>query len=279
MLCSAATDIYTQCGFERLINIDALSDFTLHHLPNKYIGIMGLPENEMQWQINALRKIHDGDLSPYEMLNPETKLPGGYGSKFLREEPDQQINQMLEGEGKNILVWGAGDGFFELSLKNSGYRVSVLPINSVLGECCRKRGLKVYDSDMSDSQAVSKSFDVVLLRDVLHLIESPEIALTNIRQWLRPGGQILIRIPNLNYLRMIKFRAKNLKHWGLWNRDRIGAEQFTQRSLRKLVEKNGYKNIEIKVDIPQRFKKLNAATLSKLNDLFSWAIYLKAKKA
>ena len=42
LLCTAATDPYTQCGFAKLIPISHLKDFTVHHLSNKYIGRLGV---------------------------------------------------------------------------------------------------------------------------------------------------------------------------------------------------------------------------------------------
>src|ERR1700677_2559706 len=47
MLCSAATDLYTQCGFEKLICISHINDFLVRYLPNKYIGTrFGVDETE-----------------------------------------------------------------------------------------------------------------------------------------------------------------------------------------------------------------------------------------
>jgi len=62
MLCSAATDIYTGLWMERLLCLDRVPDFALAHLPNKYTSRMGLPAVEMEWQLDALRKIHADEL-------------------------------------------------------------------------------------------------------------------------------------------------------------------------------------------------------------------------
>lgn len=279
MLCSAATDIYTRCGFERLICIDRLDDFTLAHLPNKYIGIMGLPEEEMRWQIDALRKIYAGDLPPHEIIQPETQLPGGSGSKRYREEPDPVIKQMLDGCGKNILVWGSGDGIFEADLQKRGFRVSVFPLNSVMGECCRHRGMSVLLPSGDSLLGINETFDVAILRDVLHLVEQPLKALEDVRAALRNGGRLLVRVPNFRDLRMLKNRTKDGRYRGRFSREQIGAEPFTSRSLCRLVERAGFRNLELKTEIPERFKKLNRLTFGIFSSTISPGIYLRAEKA
>ena len=42
LLCTAATDPYTQCGFQKLIPISHFDDFTVEHLSNKYVGKVGI---------------------------------------------------------------------------------------------------------------------------------------------------------------------------------------------------------------------------------------------
>jgi SAM-dependent methyltransferase len=279
MLCSAATDIYTSCGFERLICIDRIADFTLQHLPNKYIGIMGLPGEEMQWQIDALRKIHAGDLPSYELLQPETLLPGCLGSKRYREEPDAILTQMLDGLGKNVLVWGAGDGFFEADLQKSGFRVSVFPLNAVMGECCRHRNLNVLPGGRCGMYADEKQYDSVVLREVLHLVDQPEAILEEVGRSLRLGGRLLVRVPNFSDLRMLKSRIKDSRYRGPYTRERIGAEAFTTRSLSRLVEGAGFRNLELKTETPERFRNLNRFTLGMFSSTFSPSIYLRAEKA
>ena len=54
LLCTAATDPYTQCGFTKLIPISHLDDFTVHHLSNKYVGKMGVDETQLRAQVRSM---------------------------------------------------------------------------------------------------------------------------------------------------------------------------------------------------------------------------------
>lgn len=278
MLCSAATDIYTKCGYEKIICIDRIDDFSLPHLPNKYIGIMGLPQNEMDWQIGALKRVYKGELSEYELLEPETKLPGCYGSKWFREEADPIISKMLDRVGKNILVWGSGDGNFEADLKKLGYRVSVFPLNSIMGECCRQRGFYLLPPGKDNLPDSNQKFDAVVMRDILHLVENPETLLVAARGMLNKGGMIILRVPNFLNLRMLRNFLTDSKYRGAYTRDRIGAEPFTVQSLKKLVVRSGFSGIEQKSQVPQKFLKADRLTLHRLSHFFCHGIYLRATK-
>jgi SAM-dependent methyltransferase len=278
MLVTAATDFYVSCGLERLICIDRIHDFSLPHLPNKYIGILGTPAEELAWQISALREIYAGNLPTCELLQPETRLPGSVGSKRYREEPDPIFYEMLNGTGRNILVWGAGDGLFEADLQAQGYNVSAYPLNAVMGECCRQRGLTVLPIDGKGLASDARQFDAVVLRDVLHVVENPQSVLDELRKVLRPGGRILVRVPNFHDCRMRKSRLLDPRFSGAWDIERIGAVPFTVKSLSRLIESAGFGSIVSKALVPARFKKADLITLGLLSHAFSPSLYLSGKK-
>ena len=74
LLVTAATDPYTQCGLSKVICISHLQDFEIHHLPDIYIGRLGLADGEFQRQIEALlRNAGNGD-SRGGLFPVETKL-------------------------------------------------------------------------------------------------------------------------------------------------------------------------------------------------------------
>ncbi len=277
MLCAAATDVYTQCGLERLVCLDKLDEFTLPHLPNKYIGRMGLPAEEMGWQIDALRRIYKGELPSYELINPETKLPGGVGSKFYREQPDPVFKNMLGAASKRVLVWGSGDGVFELDLTDQGHDVAVIPLDAVVGESCRKRGLRVLPADYLEQSPGGKEFDVVVLRDVLHLHEEPAGLLAKVGGVLGKGGRLLVRVPNLNDVRMLKRRFRDPRFKMPWTKESIGAVPFTARGLRGVARSAGFQVIEIHTDVPANRRRVEAVTMGLFSQSLSPFLYLSGR--
>ena len=57
---TAATDPYTQCGFTKVIPISHFDDFTVHHLPNKYVGKYGVDGPDLRAQLDTMLRIARG---------------------------------------------------------------------------------------------------------------------------------------------------------------------------------------------------------------------------
>jgi len=278
MLCTAATDVYTQCGFERVVCIDQLSAFVLPHLPNKYIGKMGLPSEEMEWQIEVLRKIYLGEVAVGELIATETLLAGGVGSKFYREEEDSTIQQLLDKKSKEILVWGAGDGIFESSLQKLGHRVSVVPLNSVVGDSCRKRGLKVISEDDVNSIDIENYYDNIILVDIFHLVEKVDILLVSLYRQLKQDGSIIVRIPNLGNAQMLKRRLTDMRFKHSWSTESIGCTVLTSNMLKNLLINTKFNNVEIMGSDLEKRQLLNKLTLGLFAKFLSPYLYATAIK-
>jgi len=77
MLCAAATDPYTNCGFRKVICISALEEFLIHHLSNRYAGQVGLPLSSFKEQIVTLMRVRDG-------THPATTLCGAESKRFWK---------------------------------------------------------------------------------------------------------------------------------------------------------------------------------------------------
>ena len=273
MLCSAATDVYTKGGLERLVSVDRLSAFRLPHLPNKYIGRYGLPDEEMEWQLAALREVAAGRLPRGELLEPETRLPGSHGAKLYRELADPIFDKWLAGGGKKVLVWGAGDGVFEQGLARLGNTVSVIPLNAVVGECCRHRGLTVVSEESPGAPA-----DVVLLRDVLQVLDAPEKLIEKARGWLCPGGQLMVRVPNFHSARLHRLRWQNPRFKMPWDRESMGATPWTRAGLRGLLQAGGFEPSPVQGLVGQHLVERNRRTLGLFSRWLTDGLYVQARR-
>jgi len=277
MLCSAATDIYASCGLNRVVCIDRIDDFSLPHLSNKYTHKMGMPAQEMQWQIEALRRIHRGELSRKELFDPETRLPRARASKNFHLAPDLTLETMLGEVPKRVLVWGAGDGVLEASLRDKGHDVTVVPFNAVFGFSCEKRGLKVFELE-NEAHHPEPIFDCVVTVDCLHLCADPVTLLGNVYDWLLPGGEVFARIPNLNSIGSQKQRWKKWSGYRRWDHNQIGAHALTTKSLRKLTAAAGFEKCAIELDSPERWRKINSSSIAFVQEALADFIYISAKK-
>jgi len=277
MLCSAATDLYTACRMEKLICIDRVMDFTLWHLPNKYLGKMGLPYKEMMWQIEALRKVYKGELSADEIADPETGLPWGYGSKRLREEPDNVILDILKNTMGYLVVYGAGDGTFESSLVEEKRKVGVWAWNAVMSECCRNRGLEIlgYGATKSDGETLA---DAIVCVDVLHLVPDPRRLLTSVRSWMKPASLAVFRVPYFKNVQTIRKCIKNKKFFGAVVSSRLYRSLSTSK-LSTMMRKAGFSSVEIHGHVPTRFSRLSSLTMGGVDKMLSPYLYVIARKS
>jgi 2-polyprenyl-3-methyl-5-hydroxy-6-metoxy-1,4-benzoquinol methylase len=86
-------------------------------------------------------------------------------------------------------------------------------------------GLRIYTTPLAQSGLEPHSFDLVILWHVLEHLEEPEQYLSLINHMLRPGGLLLLEVPNYSSLQS-QFSGK---HWFHLDLDRH-LYHFSKRS-------------------------------------------------
>lgn len=108
-------------------------------------------------------------------------------------EFDRAIELVKQVHPKSILEIGCGSGEF-LKKVFSGVEYSLgLDINESALEQARQKGLEVSAKSVHD---LEKSFDMILLFEVLEHMESPGELLKALERKLNPGGVLVIAVPN-----------------------------------------------------------------------------------
>ncbi len=209
LLCTAATDPYTICGLRKMICISHLSDFLLHHLPNKYVDSVGIQESELRRQIDALLEIGKGQRPVSKIMETETSLPSSKWSKSYYEPCNPEVVRLFGSEIKSVLSVGCGSGCTEEWLTNRGVRVTAIPLDSVISSCARARGLEVVDTSLNTAdRELHAEFDCVLISNLLHLAPDPSNFLSRFVNLLSPKGKMIISVPNLSNLPVILGRIR-----------------------------------------------------------------------
>ena len=83
MLCSAATDPYTSCGLRKVICLDQVEDFLIHHMTNQYAGRLGASWEEFREEMAGLAKLADAGARGCQLCNLEAS--SGLWSKHYDE--------------------------------------------------------------------------------------------------------------------------------------------------------------------------------------------------
>jgi SAM-dependent methyltransferase len=223
MLCTAATDPYTCCGFRKVICVSALDKFLIHHLPNRYAGRVGLRLSEFEAQIQILMAILDGRHPATVLCDTQSRMLHGKWSKLFYEDPTEEVLSIVPETAQSILSVGCGSGATEGRLKERGAEIYALPLDSVIGAVAERRGINVVYGTLRESLRTfdGQKFDCVLLTNFLHLLPDPWSALEHCARLVRLGGALVVAGPNFELLPAL---AKRFWGWGDYRKLRSFAE-------------------------------------------------------
>lgn len=165
-------------------------------------------------------------------LAPERLAPFARGELSLLEEP---FTRWLPREGR-ILEAGCGTGQFVLALRARGYDCigidyaarTVEQVRSILPD------LPIFEGDVTRMEYADDSFSAVISLGVVeHRREGPDPFIRDMVRVLRPGGRLLISVPDFNSLRQWRARRGGYPA-------ECGGEfyqwAFTPREFRSILE-------------------------------------------
>lgn len=139
-------------------------------------------------------------------------------------------------KGGKVLDIGCGIGKYLHYLEDLGWDVYGVDISSRAVEGARKSGLEnVFQGELQEVRFESSFFDVVDLHHVFEHIPNPNETLKEINRILKPGGEVVITLPNFSSLAAKIFG----KHWGGIDLP-IHLFYFNRRSLDYVLKKNGF---------------------------------------
>lgn len=127
------------------------------------------------------------------------------------------------------------------------------------------------DLNAIESWPAGRSYDLILLLDVLEHLLDPWAVLKHIKDYLQPAGQIVISLPNVRDATVVA----PLVLKGDWHYDENGVLDrthfrfFTRRTMRQMIQDAG---LHIEFETPIRSgprRALNLASLGLLSELFA----------
>jgi SAM-dependent methyltransferase len=105
------------------------------------------------------------------------------------------------GPDKEILDIGCGCGYTIVELRKHYHNVHGLDSHVRAIEYCRERDITVIKGDFpNDLPPDLKSYDVILMLDVLEHIDEDAQALARAQELLKPGGIIIVTVPAYMFL-------------------------------------------------------------------------------
>lgn len=268
LLCTAATDPYTQCGFRKLIAISQIDNLLVQHLPNKYIGTrFGVDEVEFRRQLAVLLQIAGNGHRPAPLFPVETKVPAAAYSKDCYEQPRQELTAIIPPGVRSVLSIGCGWGASEAWLTERGLHVTAVPVDPVIGGKGAAAGVEIVVGDLATArrQLAGRRFDCLLLLNVLHLVPEPVSLLRDFVPFLSKNGVIVSLFPNMT--RVPNLRRKRTGKLGDYAQS--GVHLSSHKSVQRWFREAGiclHKTIHV---LPPKAARLSRVTMGVADPLLS----------
>ena len=206
MLVSAATDPYTRCGMQKVVCISRLVDFSLHHLPDIYLGRIGIEASEIDRQIEKLMQLEDHIGIRGPLFNPRTHLGVPDLDKKYFEPFRPEIIEIIPRSAKRLLSIGCERGLTEGRLVEVGHDVTAVPLDCVIAESARLRGVETItpDFDASVKELNGRQFDGLIFNNIVSYLPDPPEIIQKYLAFLECNGFVFVAFDNFAHLSMVK---------------------------------------------------------------------------
>ena len=165
----------------------------------------------------------------YELKPNEDSSHGRISKMFATKSP------------RKVLDLGCSGGQLSERLRQMGHHVTGVDVTEIKGVTDRTDAFYKGDLNAGIPPEVGKGFDIVLAADVLEHLKRPAELVRQMKEALSPDGSIVVCVPNIGHW-YPRFRAA----LGMFDYDQRGILDtthlrfFTRRSIRKLIERNGF---------------------------------------
>lgn len=149
----------------------------------------------------------------------------------------QQLVRRWPHQPGSLLDVGCATGLFLNQMRQKEWQVTGVELSSYAAEYARQTfGLHVITGTLEETALPTDSFDVVTLWDVLEHVVDPKETLLEIARVLKPGGMLLLGLPNPASFEARLFGAS----WVGWDRPRH-LHLFTPTVLENYLHATGFK--------------------------------------
>ena len=169
-------------------------------------------------------------LSEEYQLKPSEDSSHGRISNLLKSKPPSRI-----------LDLGCSSGLLAQRLEAMGHQVTGVDVKELAGVTERTTSFVAADLNDGIPSEAGTEFDVVLAADVLEHLVNPGALMSQAREALAPGGVALFCVPNIAH-----WYPRLRSTFGMFDYDQRGILDsthlrfFTRKSIRKLVERQGF---------------------------------------
>lgn len=123
----------------------------------------------------------------------------------------------------SVLEVGVGEGYFLRAAREFGFDVQGVELNPKAAGRARALGFQVHELTLHElSNRIIDRFDAICSFQTLEHVPDPRVFLEGMMSMLRPGGKLILSVPNAAVMRKIDPQNKDLlnqppHHMGHWD--------------------------------------------------------------
>lgn len=140
---------------------------------------------------------------------------------------------------KTLLDVGCSMGYVLEGGRRLGLTSSGVDVSNYAAEHCRSLGFDAKVGTVDQMPFDAASFDVVVMKHVLEHSFTPVQAMNEVRRLLKPGGVVLIAVPDLSYWKGSLWRRRGR----YFRPDELGGQHhvyFDQPALKRVLDRTGF---------------------------------------
>jgi SAM-dependent methyltransferase len=196
-------------------------------------------------------------------------------SKDYYEPVRHDLISLIPNDARNVLSIGCGWGATEAHVAQTGRRVVVVALDSVMALWAERRGLEVISGDLATTRGKlnGESFDCLLISNILHLADDPAHLLSLFAEVLSNDSVVIAAVPNLPLTKIAWKRlhgGKRLRALGSFRKS--GVHVTSDRVVRRWFSEAGLKVERLFYHVPGRLEVVVRRTLGLLRPIVAWEI-------
>ncbi|MCB0163629.1 MAG: class I SAM-dependent methyltransferase [Anaerolineae bacterium] len=277
------TPLYTLRDYE-IIEAKILSEGDQHHPPSR----SHLPISLISGSVydTHLSKIPMSDIfSQPDLLNNlgliDWITAAGVYHQFIDYygQVRDDIWPYLPRQANHVLEVGCGRGLTGRVIQSQlGCRVTGVELNPVVAQEAKQHLWQVIVGDIQTVSLEQNTYDAVVATELFEHLVEPELFLDNMKRVLKPGGRIILSVPNVGHYAVVKDLIA-----GRWDYVPIGllcythVRFFTRATLEDWLVRTGfstYKIIPQLTEIPDGFLNLSQQFETDIESLKTAGFYV-----
>lgn len=141
--------------------------------------------------------------------------------------------------GTDVLEVGSGMGWYSKFLKESGFSVIAIDVNPL----AQIEGVELIKSDFISVDLNGRSFDTVIMFDVLEHIADEKAALLKVKDICKK--RLIMSVPNKDDAFLVKYNL-TYSHF----RDKTHFREYSINQIKQVIEVNGFNILSLKLEGP-----------------------------